>query len=96
GYIRNFNSFHGSSANNQRCSQHASYHLPEIWNFPPSKTSHFSHDFGDFAMEDPGRDQKPLNQGRKRRDTAEDLVKGVSTSNGGGNSNPVVIAHSII
>ncbi|XP_045816763.1 transcription factor BHLH094-like isoform X1 [Trifolium pratense] len=66
-----------------------SYHLPEIWNFPPSKKPHFSHDFGDFAMEDPGTEQKPLNYGRKRRDTVEDLVKGVSTSNGGGNSNTV-------
>ncbi|MCI48375.1 hypothetical protein A2U01_0069618, partial [Trifolium medium] len=40
-------------------------------------------------MEDPGTEQKPFNHGRKRRDTDEDLVKGVSTSNGGGNSNAV-------
>jgi hypothetical protein len=28
-----------------------SYHLPEICNFPPSKTLNFSHDFRDFTME---------------------------------------------
>ncbi|XP_004489951.1 transcription factor BHLH094-like [Cicer arietinum] len=74
----------------------ASYHLPEIWKFPPARTPHFEHAFGDFAtaptQEDLGRDpvaseQIPVNHGWKRRDTEEDSVKGVSTSNAnGGNS----------
>ncbi|CAK8536877.1 unnamed protein product [Lathyrus sativus] len=63
-----------------------SFHPPEIWQFPPSTTPQFEHGFGAFATEVPGRELvgselRLPNRGRKRRDTEEDSVKGVSTSN---------------
>lgn len=70
-----------------------SFHPPEIWQFPPSTTPLFEQGFGAFATEVPGRELagselRLPNHGRKRRDTEEDSVKGVSTSN------DVVISHS--
>lgn len=65
----------------------------------------FGHGFGDFTTcptrEDPGSDPVSSDHrqaltaslGRKRRDSEEESVKGVSTSNGGGNG--VVFASKI-
>lgn len=85
------------------------HHLAEIWQFPPGESGgglglrrpQFGNGFGDFASgptrdEPIGSEQRTANHCRKRRDSEEEPVKGVSTSNGGANGNGVVSAHSMI